>query len=104
MMYTYYGGGSGKIWLDYAHCRGDEESLVYCSHAHWGVIPRYYGHHYDVSILCRPGLILPRRIFMKPRCLLHLLSVCSPIAQYSSRISTFCQNCAMYFSGLSPAS
>jgi len=59
-MRTYYGRGTGKIWLDYVNCRGSEESLVYCSHAPWGVMHRYYNsHYYDVSIYCRPGLFTP---------------------------------------------
>ena len=56
-MNNYYGRGVGKIWLDYVHCTGSEESLVYCSHAGWGVIHRdYRTHSHDVSIYCRPGL------------------------------------------------
>lgn len=60
MLYNFYGPGSGHAFLDYAYCRGDEESLVYCSHADFNVIPPYYNnHYYDVSIYCRPGLFAP---------------------------------------------
>jgi len=56
-MQNYYGAGTGEIWLDYTDCTGDEESIVYCSHAEWGVMPDYYKRHsYDVSIYCRPGM------------------------------------------------
>ena len=57
MLYNFYGPGNGRVFLDYAYCEGDEESLVYCSHADFNVIPPSYNTHtYDVSIYCRPGL------------------------------------------------
>ena len=55
-MSKFYGAGTGQIWLDYVHCTGSEESLVYCSHADWGVITHHYSKYQDVSIYCRPGL------------------------------------------------
>jgi len=63
VMSSYYGSGSRKVWLDYVNCRGSEDSLVYCSHSHWGVLPRYYWHRGDVSIYCREGLFALQRVF-----------------------------------------
>nr|XP_054774380.1 deleted in malignant brain tumors 1 protein-like [Lytechinus pictus] len=40
----------GPIWLDNVHCDGTESSLVYCTHAGWGV--HRCDHTHDVAISC----------------------------------------------------
>ncbi|XP_041453649.1 deleted in malignant brain tumors 1 protein-like [Lytechinus variegatus] len=40
----------GPIWLDNVHCDGTESSLVYCTHAGWGV--HRCDHTQDVAISC----------------------------------------------------
>jgi len=54
-MNSFYGPGSGRIWLDGVHCDGTEESLVWCSRSEWGITK--HSHIKDVSINCLPGLL-----------------------------------------------
>jgi len=51
---SYYGGGSGPIWLDYMVCTGNEVSLAECAHLGWGVYEdrRPRGRNYNASIMC----------------------------------------------------
>lgn len=42
--------GEGPIWLDNIQCDGTESSLVYCTHAGWGV--HSCDHTRDVAISC----------------------------------------------------
>jgi len=49
-IHSYYGVGSGPVWLHGVSCTGSELSLAECGHSGWGV--SIYGHSYDVSIIC----------------------------------------------------
>jgi hypothetical protein len=49
-MNNYYGGGSGRIWLDDVSCYGTENSLDECRHRSWG--SNNCGHYEDISIGC----------------------------------------------------
>ena len=47
---SYYGSGSGPIWLDDLDCTGNELSLAECGHHGWGV--HNCGHYRDAYIVC----------------------------------------------------
>ena len=51
---TYYGRGTGKIWLDDVECTGNETSLGNCEHEGWG--DHNCGHREDIGIQCAPGI------------------------------------------------
>ena len=48
---TYYGAGSGLIWMDHVACTGEEVSLSDCAHRGWGI----HGctHKQDIGIICK---------------------------------------------------
>ena len=56
-MSSFYGPGSGPIWVADVRCTGTEESLAYCGHR-WDSQHIVTSHSYDISINCRPGLFL----------------------------------------------
>uniref|UniRef100_A0AAZ1XP70 SRCR domain-containing protein n=1 Tax=Oreochromis aureus TaxID=47969 RepID=A0AAZ1XP70_OREAU len=45
-----FGAGTGQIWLTDVSCSGNESSLSECQHTRWGNY--YYGHYYDVGVIC----------------------------------------------------
>ena len=48
---TYYGPGSGPVWLDNVGCTGTESSILDCAHA--GVGTHNCVHSEDVGIICQ---------------------------------------------------
>ena len=46
-----YGQGSGRIWMDDVKCRGDEASLLHCTHRGWGQSSGC-SHSEDASVIC----------------------------------------------------
>ena len=50
---TFYGEGSGQIWLDDIRCTGNEDSLDQCQHSRWGI--HNCDHSEDAAILCVDG-------------------------------------------------
>lgn len=49
---AHFGPGRGPILLDNVKCRGDESTLLLCSHIRWDVHNR--DHSEDASVLCQP--------------------------------------------------
>uniref|UniRef100_A0A3P9CY99 SRCR domain-containing protein n=1 Tax=Maylandia zebra TaxID=106582 RepID=A0A3P9CY99_9CICH len=47
-----FGAGTGQIWLSGVSCSGNESSLTECQHSGWGNYYNYYGHSYDVGVIC----------------------------------------------------
>ena len=47
---TYYGAGSGSIWLDNLNCQGNENSLFSCPANAIGI--HSCSHHEDVGVRC----------------------------------------------------
>lgn len=46
-----FGAGSGKIWLDHVRCKGNEASIVDCSHLGLGVSTQC-DHSEDAGVIC----------------------------------------------------
>ncbi|CAO2629981.1 Scavenger receptor cysteine-rich domain-containing group B protein [Lemmus lemmus] len=49
---AHFGPGRGPILLDNVKCRGDESTLLLCSHIRWDV--HNCDHSEDASVLCQP--------------------------------------------------
>ncbi|XP_051748214.1 deleted in malignant brain tumors 1 protein-like [Ctenopharyngodon idella] len=47
---SYYGQGSGQIWMDDVKCAGNESSLRHCRTSGWGI--HDCGHHKDAGVIC----------------------------------------------------
>ncbi|KAL4698707.1 hypothetical protein H8959_011364 [Pygathrix nigripes] len=47
---AHFGEGSGRIFLDNVHCRGDEQHLEECSHTGW--FTHNCAHGEDASVIC----------------------------------------------------
>jgi deleted-in-malignant-brain-tumors protein 1 len=47
---AYFGQGTGKIWLSYVRCIGNENTLSQCSHSSWDAY--YCGHSEDAGVVC----------------------------------------------------
>ena len=53
---SYYGGGTGRVWLDDVVCTGDEMNLDDCDHSAWGDIHlSCFGHGNDAGVVCSDG-------------------------------------------------
>ena len=53
--YSYYGQGTGSIWLNYLNCNGGESSLFDCPNS---LGNQNCNHYYDVGVRCYCKLIL----------------------------------------------
>ena len=47
---SYFGRGTGQIWMDQVECRGHESSLFACGHEKWG--SHDCTHTEDASVRC----------------------------------------------------
>ena len=47
---TFFGEGTGPIFLDDVSCSGDEETLISCSHQ--SIVDNSCGHNKDVGVQC----------------------------------------------------
>ncbi|XP_072014782.1 uncharacterized protein [Amphiura filiformis] len=47
---SYFGQGSGQIWLDEISCSGQENRLVSCNHSGWGI--EDCGHNHIAWVIC----------------------------------------------------
>ena len=56
---------SGKIWLEAVKCRGDEKSLVFCSHNNWKNAG--CSHYWDRYVKCKYVRILGRKNYLLNR-------------------------------------
>uniref|UniRef100_A0A672KR37 Si:dkey-21h14.12 n=1 Tax=Sinocyclocheilus grahami TaxID=75366 RepID=A0A672KR37_SINGR len=51
--YSYFGPGSGKIWMDGVKCKGSESTLKDCGSKGWGKHSDICGrHNYDAGVRC----------------------------------------------------
>ena len=50
-----FGEGRGPIWLSRLTCKGNEASLLDCSH--YGLGNHYCRHYYDASVVCGSPVI-----------------------------------------------
>ena len=53
---TYYGQGTGSIWLNNVKCNGNESNLFACIHG--GIGSHNCGHDQDVSVECTSKSLL----------------------------------------------
>ncbi len=52
---SYFGEGSGPIWLDDVGCSGQEQSLNECPNSGWG--SHNCGHSEDAGVSCTNGML-----------------------------------------------
>ena len=56
---SFYGQGSGEVWLDNLNCFGTEATIGECSHRGWG-IEYCYRHSEDAGVKCTSGNVLAK--------------------------------------------
>ncbi|XP_067151381.1 antigen WC1.1-like [Apteryx mantelli] len=55
-LYTAFGAGAGRIWLQPFFCRGTETALHNCPHYGWG--QHFCGHNWDIGVTCSDAVEL----------------------------------------------
>ena len=53
---TYFGEGTGPIWLDNVNCTGSEQNVTVCEHSEWGVAD--CDHSQDAGVVCESPIRL----------------------------------------------
>ena len=73
---SYYGEGSGPIWLDDVACHGDENQITYCGRNHFG--HSNCRHSEDAGVKCGTTMC----------CIKYTTRLCS-MTNYLSHVSHF---------------
>ena len=77
---SFYGSGSGGIYLDHVSCSGNEQALINCSHRSVGV--HNCSHSEDAGVMCLGKLvysaspfciIISLSLILQPICHMHEL-------------------------------
>ena len=58
---SYFGSGSGNIWLDEVECTGRERELDECAHPDYGNVVHCTGHDREAGVACTGNIRLSEK-------------------------------------------